>query len=95
LQLFVIICIFEKKKPMSTIALNNRSIDNFFEFLYNMDTNSKKRLIIKLTESIKDSRNENKNLDHLFGSWIDNRDSDTIIKDIRDSRMNNRNIIDF
>ena len=80
---------------MTTIALSKRAIDNFFGFLYKMDTNSKKRLIIKLTESIEDSKKPNKNIKSLFGSWIDNRDSDLIIKDIRDSRLNNRDIVEF
>jgi hypothetical protein len=80
---------------MTTIALSNRSIDNFFRFLYKMDTKSKKRLIIKLTESIEDSKMPNNNLKSLFGSWIDDRDSDLIIKEIRDSRINNRDIVEF
>lgn len=80
---------------MATITLSNKSIDNYFRFLYKMDTNSKKRLIIKLTESIEDSKKPNKNLKSLFGSWIDNRDSDVIIKDIRDSRLNNHDIVEF
>jgi hypothetical protein len=80
---------------MTTIALSNRSIDNFFRFLYKMDTKSKKRLIIKLTESIEDSKMPNNNLKSLFGSWIDDRDSDLIIKEIRDSRINNRDIVEL
>ena len=80
---------------MNTIAINNRSIDNFFGFLYKLDIDSKKRLIIKLTESIEGSKKNDKSLKSLFGSWIDNRDSDIIIKEIRDSRLNNRNIDEF
>lgn len=77
---------------MKSITLNNKSIENFFGFLYNMDTNSKKKLIIKLTESIVETRKEKKNIASLFGSWVDNRDSDLIIKEIKDSRSNNREI---
>ena len=80
---------------MNTIALNTKSVDNFFGFLYKMDIDSKRRLIIKLTESIDNSKNENKSPKSLFGSWVDNRDSDSIIKDLRDSRHNNRDIVDF
>ncbi len=79
---------------MNTIALNNRTIDNFLGFLYNLDTNTKKKLIIKLTESI-DMPNNNKNVKSLFGSWNDDRDSDLIIKEIKDSRTKNRNITEF
>jgi hypothetical protein len=80
---------------MSTIALNTKSLDNFFGFLFKMDTNSKKRLIIKLTESIETPNKSNNNFKSLYGAWIDNRDSEIIIKEIRDSRLNNRNIIEF
>ena len=80
---------------MTTIALSSRSIDNFFGFLYKMDTKSKKRLIIKLTESIEDSKTPDNDLKSLFGSWIDDRDSDMIIKDIKESRIINRDIIEF
>ena len=80
---------------MHTINLNNRSLDNFFGFLYKMDTDSKKKLIIKLTESIEESKTNKKSLASLFGSWKDKRDSDLIIKEIRDSRINNREIAEF
>ena len=80
---------------MNTLALNNRSIDSFFGFLAKMDTDSKKRLIIKLTESIEGPERDNKSLKSLFGSWIDNHDSDLINKEIRDSRLNNRDIVEF
>jgi len=80
---------------MKTITINNRSIDTFFGFLSHLDINSKRRLIMKLTESIDEPDNKKKNLKTLFGSWIDNRDSDSIIKDILDSRVNKQNIIDF
>ncbi|MEI7503446.1 MAG: hypothetical protein WCJ61_09190, partial [Paludibacter sp.] len=66
---------------MNTINLNNKSIDKFFGFLYKMDTNSKKKLIIKLTESIEETRTNKKSIASLFGSWKDNRDSDLIIKE--------------
>lgn len=73
---------------MKTIAINNRSIDTFFGFLSHLGINSKRRLIMKLTESIDEPENKKRNLQALFGSWNDNRDSDTIIKDILDSRVN-------
>lgn len=80
---------------MSTIALNPKSIDNFFGFLSNMDTNSKKRLIIKLTESIDVNELSEKNIEPLFGAWIDDRDDESIISEVRSSRSNNREMLDF
>ena len=80
---------------MNTININNRSIDNFFGFLFKMDTKSKKKLIVKLTESIEESKTEKKSIASLFGSWNDKRDADLIIKEIKDSRTNNREIEEF
>ena len=60
-----------------------------------MDTNTKKKLIVKLTESIKDTEADKKSIAPLFGSWVDIRDSELIIKEIRDSRTSNRDIIEF
>jgi len=80
---------------MNTINLNKKSIDNFFGFLYRMDTNSKKNLIIKLTQSIEEPKIKHKSIASLFGNWKDDRDSDTIILEIKESRNNNREILDF
>jgi len=80
---------------MNTINLNNKSIENFFGFLYRMDTNSKKKLIIKLTESIEEPNKKQTSISSLFGTWKDNRDSDSIISEIRSSRINNREILEF
>jgi hypothetical protein len=60
-----------------------------------MDTNSKKKLIIKLTESIEETKTSTKSIASLFGAWKDTRDSDSIILEIRESRTINREIIEF
>jgi len=52
-----------------------------------LDINSKKRLIIKLTESIETEQLKEFDLRSFYGAWNDSRDSDTIIKEIRDSRV--------
>jgi len=44
-------------------------------------------LIIKLTESLEFER-EKPDLKSLFGAWEDSRESDEIIKEIRESRVN-------
>jgi len=85
----------DNKLVMNTINLNNRSIDNFFGFLFKMDTNSKKKLIIKLTESIEEAKTNKKNITSLFGAWKDTRDSDSINLEIRESRTINREILEF
>ncbi len=76
-------------------AITNSTIDKYFRFLFRLDNNSKKRLIIKLTESIETVDKNSFNLKNLYGAWEDSKDSDEIIKEIRESRVNNRKIIDF
>jgi hypothetical protein len=81
-----------KKSKMTGIAISNRAFDKYFRFLRKLDNNSKKRLIIKLTESIETKEDRPFDLKSIYGTWEDSRDSDEIIKNIRDSRVNSREI---
>lgn len=72
---------------MASIAVTNRTLDKYFGFLRKLDNNSKKRLIIKLTESIETKEENQFDLKTIYGAWDDSRDSDEIIKSIRDSRV--------
>lgn len=78
-----------------SIALTNRAIDKYFGFLARLDNRSKKKLIIKLTESIDAVEEKKFDLKSLYGAWEDSRTSDEINKDIRDSRVDNNNLTDF
>jgi hypothetical protein len=80
---------------MATLAVTNRTIDKYFRFLQKLDNNSKKRLIIKLTESIETKDEASFDLKSIYGAWEDAKDSDEIIKTIKDSRVNNREIESF
>jgi hypothetical protein len=80
---------------MTGIAVSNTTIDKHFRYLLNLDNASKKRLIRKLSESLSYSRNEDFDMKSIFGSWDDDRDSDEIIKEIRDSRINYNDIENF
>jgi hypothetical protein len=71
---------------MANLTLNNRTLEKYFGMLKGLDNLSKKKLIIKLTESL-DIKEEKVDLRTLFGAWEDNKDSDEIIKEIRDSRV--------
>lgn len=73
------------------LELTNLTIDKYFKFLVGLNNESKKRLIVKLTESIETREKNTFKLKSLFGAWEDIRDSDTIIKDIRDARIENPN----
>ncbi len=77
------------------LVLTNRTIDKYFGFLSRLDNGSKKRLIIKLTESIEDKKKTTISLKDLSGAWEDSRDSDEIIKEIRNSRVNKQDNLEF
>ena len=79
---------------MATLKINNKSIARYFGFLKNLDTQSKKKLIIQLTESI-DSKSESKGIGHLFGAWEDTLTAEEMIKELRESRKQNREIEGF
>ncbi len=78
-----------------SIVLTNSVIDKYFGFLSKLDNVSKKRLIIKLNESIEDKDKEKLNLKTLYGAWIDSRSSDEIISEIRESRVDKNDFINF
>lgn len=78
-----------------SLALTNKTIEKYFGFLTKLDNVSKKKLIIKLTESIEINENSDFDLASLFGKWEDSRSSDEIIRDIRDSRMDKNGVIAF
>ena len=77
------------------LAITNKTLDKYFGFLRRLDNNSKKRLIIKLTESIETENKNPFNLKSLYGAWEDSKESDEIIAQIRNSRINNREIEEF
>ncbi|MEX2592818.1 MAG: hypothetical protein WD426_08585 [Anditalea sp.] len=61
-------------------------MEKYFGLLKGLDNLSKKKLIIKLTESL-EVKEEKVDLLTLFGAWEDNKDSDEIIREIRESRI--------
>ena len=77
------------------LALTNKAIDKYFRILSRLDNSSKKKLIIKLTDSIETIEEDNFSLRDLYGAWEDKRDSDEIIKEIRNSRIEKNDIAKF
>ena len=75
----------KKTKNMGTLALTNNTIDKYFGYLRKLDNNSKKKLIISLTESIETNENNPFDLKSIYGAWDDLGDSDEIINQIRRS----------
>lgn len=52
-------------------------------------------MIIKLTESIETEGTKSFDLTSIYGAWEDSRDSDEIIREIRNSRVDKKNIEEF
>lgn len=89
-----IIRIFIKKLDMA-LSLSVKTINKYFGFLSRLDNRSKKHLIVKLTKSIEEKGGEAVRLKDLSGAWEDSRDSDEIIAEIRESRVEKQYNIDL
>jgi hypothetical protein len=71
-------------------------LSGYWGLLSNLNPNLKLKLIEKLSKSVsRDIITKKDRFEESFGAWIDNRDSEEIIKDIRDSRNFNRQIESF
>ena len=71
-------------------------LNGYWRLLRNLSPKLKLRLIEKLSQSIgKDIIKKNDRFEESFGAWVDNRDSEEIIKDIRNSRNFSRQIEPF
>ena len=71
-------------------------LSGYWRLLSNLTPDLKLKLIEKLSKSInKDIITKKDRFEESFGAWIDNRDSEEIIKEIRDSRNFNRQIESF
>jgi hypothetical protein len=78
-----------------SIVINNTSLERYLGFLTKLDNITKKKLIVKLIESIDFNENKGFNLATLNGAWQDSRSSDEIISEIKKSRVEKENSIDF
>lgn len=77
------------------LAFENKKVNSYFRLMKNWDTESKKDLIIKLTKSINDKTEDKYDFSSCFGAWDDERSADEIINDIRNDRVDNREIEGF
>ena len=77
------------------ISTSNKKVNSYFRFMKNWDNDSKKDLIIKLTESIDNEPKRKYDFSSCFGAWIDDRTADEIIKDLYRDRVNNNEIEEF
>ena len=78
-----------------SLILTSNTINKFFGFLSKIDNDSKRKMIIKLTESMEVKEETAFNLKSLFGKWEDSRSTDEIINDIRNSRIDNTRLAEL
>ncbi|CAN5619656.1 hypothetical protein BH11BAC3_BH11BAC3_01740 [soil metagenome] len=77
---------------MASINQNISIADYYFDFLKNLNSNSKLDLISKLSQSLKESdKNQEASLQSLFGAYKSVETAEEIIAEIRESRVFNRN----
>ena len=78
---------------MESNAQNINIADYYFDFLNNLNSDSKLDLIAKLSQSLKEvEKKPTTSLQSLFGSYKSNDTAEQIIAEIRASRVFNRNI---
>lgn len=76
------------------LASSHTSIaDYYFGLLENLNSNSKLDLISKLSLSIKEESGiSERSLQSLFGAYKSEEDAETIIEELKKSKLFNRNI---
>jgi hypothetical protein len=80
---------------MGSLTISNKMLDRYFGYLKNLDNDTKKHLIIKLTKSLETPPKKEIDLKSLYVAWDDKRDSDEIISDIRSSRVDKTDTLAF
>jgi len=73
-----------------SLPISTTKIDNYFRLLRNWDVNSKKKLIIRLVESLESKPTAD--FSACFGAWQDDRDAEEIVREIYQARQNNSDI---
>ncbi|WP_432672938.1 hypothetical protein [Flavobacterium sp. SM2513] len=72
---------------MASLSISNKILEKYFGYLKYLDNSAKKKLIVKLTESIETKSDEKFDIKSIFGTWEDDRTSDEIISEIKSSRV--------
>jgi len=75
--------------------LSEGTYKKYLELFSQLNTDSKKELILKLIESFHYSEKKDSNLSRLFGAWQDKRDADDIIADIMMARVDKKDPVQF
>lgn len=77
------------------LSVSNKIAEKYFKFLNLLDNSSKKMIIKKLNDSLNEPVEKTFNLNDVFGKWEDDKTTDEIIKEIRDSRVNKKLNLDM
>ncbi len=77
-----------------SLIISNKTLDKYFGFLWKLDDTSKRKIIDKLTKSLK-SKEKSSGKTSLYGAWEDERSADEIIKEIIESRINKADFKSF
>jgi hypothetical protein len=76
-------------------ATGNKIVDSYFKLMRNWDNETKKNLIVKLTQSIDTKDKKRRDFSSCFGAWEDSRTADQIIEDLKADRVDNPEIESF
>jgi len=80
---------------MKTASLNSSFIDTYFGLLKNLSPEIKLGLIERLKNNLKKTDQSEGGLEKSFGAWESDESAEEIIKEIRESRVFNREIESF
>jgi len=76
-------------------ATVNKIVDSYFKLMRNWDNETKKNLIVKLTQSIDTKDKKQRDFSSCFGAWEDSRTAEQIIEDLKTDRVDNPEIENF
>jgi hypothetical protein len=77
---------------MGNLTITNKVLDRYFGYLIRFDNNTKKKLIIKLTNSLELKESKSFDVASLFGAWKGDKSGDEIIEEIKKSRVEPKDI---
>ena len=80
---------------MGNLTITTKVLEKYFEFLVKFDNSTKKKLILKLTNSLKLEEPKPFDLASMFGAWKDDRSYKELISDIKNSRVEPKDSKEF
>ncbi len=80
---------------MDTVDFNNNLVKAYLALLENASTENKLELISRLSESIRHSLRDKRNIDRFYGAWKSDESAEEIIEQIQTSRTSIRQREEF